>query len=110
MTAPFVLVVLAAAADPLPPARVADGKLVPHPEQAAGLHLIPGSVLAETDVPNDNPLDASLDAGTAGSGFFGHAWSTPEAKALGKGLKTRGTVRFPQPKALDFGKPIKSWK
>lgn len=89
---------------------VADGKVQPHPEQKAGLNLPEGAVLLETEIPADSVLDDVVAADEIVKGsFFGRAWATPEGKAMAAAVKAKGTVHFPQPKALDFGKPIKKW-
>ncbi len=89
---------------------VADGKLVPHAEQKAGLHLQPGMILVETEIPADSALDEVVAADEIKNGsFFGRPWATPEGKAMAGAVKAKGTPHFPQPKQLDFGKPIKAW-
>lgn len=89
---------------------VAGGKVQPHPEQAAGLHLPDGVVLVETEIPADSVLDDAVAADEIVKGsFFGRPWATPEGKAMAAAVKAKGKPHFPQPKALDFGKPIKAW-
>jgi hypothetical protein len=89
---------------------VAGGKVLPHPEQAAGLNLPAGVNLIETEIPADSVLDDVVAADEIVKGsFFGRPWATPEGKAMAAAVKSKGTVHFPQPKALDFGKPIKKW-
>ncbi|MBL0217081.1 MAG: hypothetical protein IPQ07_24800 [Myxococcales bacterium] len=90
--------------------QVADGKLVPHPEQLAGLRLRPGMILVETEIPADSALDEVVAADEIKNGsFFGRPWATPEGKAMAAAVKSRGTPHYPQPKKLDFGKPVPKW-
>ncbi len=90
--------------------QVAGGQVVPHAEQAAGLNLVDGMTLVDMTIPPDSLLDDAVvpDELKTGS-FFGRPWATAEGKAMAAAVKAKGTAHYPQPKQLDFGKPIKKW-
>ncbi|MFK8000989.1 MAG: hypothetical protein AB8H86_15445 [Polyangiales bacterium] len=82
--------------------QVADGHILPHPEEAAGnVHLHPSGHLADVVIPADAAMETrvSPDAGARGP-FFGVGWATDEGRAIGTALPTIGTAQLAgQPRA-----------
>lgn len=84
--------------------RVANGRLVPHPEQAAGYNLPDGAILVETVVPPDSPVDARTDPALVrrGSGY-GRPWVTESARAVAAAVPAIGQPQPPAPTGPIFG-------
>lgn len=90
---------------------VADGKIAPHPEQKAGLNTPDNFALVDMDIPADAAIDEVLAPDEVQHGaFFGRPWATPEGKAMAAKVPKKGVAHYPQPKNLDFGKPVKKWE
>jgi len=69
----------------------ADGLVLPHPEEEAGLVLHPGAHLADGVIPDDSPIDRRTDPRAArGGAFYGRAWATPQGRAIGAGIPAIG--------------------
>jgi hypothetical protein len=71
-----------------------DGTIAPHPEQAAGLNLIPGATLVETIVPpGGSYADERVIPKLAQQGaFYGRPWVTSQGKALAMALPSKGSA------------------
>lgn len=81
---------------------VRDGRLVPHPEQAAGYHLRDGVILADLTVPPDSPIDGRSDPALVRRGsVYGRPWSTDAARA-----RAAAAPSFGQPYALAPSGPV----
>jgi hypothetical protein len=75
-----------------------DGRPVPHAEQAAGLNLLDGAILVDTEIPADGgEFDGRLtNEFVKQSGFLGRPWATDAMKAAAEQVPAKGTP-FPVP-------------
>ena len=76
-----------------------DGTIAAHPEDAS-LSLAPGVHMIETVVPQDGGMDARTDpAAVRAGGFYGHAWVSPQMRAVAGAVPAIGRPAPPQPAA-----------
>jgi len=75
-----------------------DGRVVPHPEQSAGLELGPNIFLVETEIPaKGTGLDSRVHRNSVNRGaFLGRGFKSPKGKALVRKLPN---VDQPTPRA-----------
>ncbi len=86
---------------------VADGRILPHAEQAAGLKL-PGSESMITVSFPDDVTDLGFDpAALKAGGFYGRPWSDPATGKAMKLGKAKGPIELAPPKGAKGGKPSK---
>lgn len=86
----------------------ADGRVAPHPEQAAGLSLPPGDVMVGVSF-SDDVLDDYFDpTAVKATGFFGRAWSAPGTVSALKLGKAKGPAELSPPKGAKGGTEVKA--
>ncbi len=77
-----------------------DGRIVPHPEQRAGLSLGPNAYFVQTVIPaGGSGYDVRLDrASVQHHAWYGLGWRTAEGRALADGVPNVGHPAPPQPR------------
>lgn len=77
----------------------ADGRIQPHPEQAAGLTLAPNTFLIKTVVPaGGTPLDVRLHRDSVvNRAWYGLGWRSPQGKAMANAVPNHGKAAPTQP-------------
>lgn len=77
--------------------RVANGAIVPHPEQGKSINLIKNAYLVETEIPADSSVDARIVPAEILAGFmYGQKWQTAEGKAMAAKVTAKGNP-YPVP-------------
>lgn len=83
---------------------VANGDILAHPEEGAGLSLPPGVHLLSTTVPANSSFDMRVDpAAVRAGGFFGRPWGTDAGRAMAAAVPAIGTPAPPQATQTDWG-------
>jgi hypothetical protein len=81
----------------------ADGRVADHPEQAAGLRLLPSEAMVAVSFP-DEAHDAYFDPARVKTvGFFGRPWAVPATAAAMKLAKAKGPLELAPPKGAKGG-------
>lgn len=88
----------------------ADGRVLPHPEQRAGLELPGSEAMVDVIVPETAP-DLYVDpTATKATGFWGQAWRAPDTGARLAPTFSRPGFETAPPKGAKGGKPAKPAK